>query len=268
MSIDFDSVFRQIEEVYAKCPEVPCVKCGRCCSSPHLSFAEFAYFLEKTLANVEQEKIIQMVTAPVIPSSLLEGHVDCPALENNLCIVDGGKGISCRYIGIPELSTGYGLDEPLCKNITADDMSEQVTVEKMEEALDTIALLNANIYSYLSEPYFLDALNIQCWFAVCLDKDITQNLFVQLRELLRGRFDLDFLDEHYKNTTQLKEKLDMVDLFFELNEQQKAQEALACMEQIRDGFPNTGAYYVSQSRIYIDFMNSLLNVFNPGTDGQ
>ncbi len=268
MSIDFEKLFSDLDNVYKACPDLPCIKCGICCSSPHLSFVEFCYFLDYALRAVSQEKLIEIVSKEPEPSKRLNGHIECPLLEDKLCVIHGGRGISCRYIGVPELSAGYGLNEPLCPHITHENMGVKVTVDEIENALDVLAGYNAEIYEYLSEPYYLDALNLQCWFAVCLDKNITQPLFVKLRGIIREKFDLDFLEPYYKNTTRIKEKLDLVDRFFEFNEQQKPQEARFCMEQVRDNFPNTGAYYNTQSHIYIEFMNSLINVVETDPDNR
>lgn len=258
----FKGLFAELEGIYAQCPVLPCTMCAKCCTSPHLTLVEFLRLLDWLLKEMPREKLIALVRSEPEISQRMQGHLQCPLLEGNRCLAYQGRGLVCHLMGIPKLNMVFGLSEPLCADITEEQMPKPFGVDDIEEAMDRVATLNGQYYEYLSEPYFLDALNLQSWFAVCLDPGISQSFFLNIRKIIRDEYDLAFLEEHYQNHTRLREKIDLIDQFFEFNAQQKAPEALFCMQQVRSAFPNTGAYYVNQAGVYIRFMQDLITVVN------
>ncbi|GHV20476.1 hypothetical protein AGMMS49959_07890 [Planctomycetales bacterium] len=239
LQIELGEQLSKLQDLRAACPP-PANGNLRCPACPHLTYLEFLSLFDNLQKNLVLSELQEVIA--IAPQILADGvHLSCPLLRNGVCLADGGQGIFCHL----------GEDLSLCLSYTPE------RVEKIFLDLNAFA---APLHDHLSEPYFLNMLNIYCWFAVLLDDRITQPLFKQLREKMRTYFDVKPLLAHYRNHTKLKERLDLIDKFFHLNANQRAAEALACMEKVRADFPFTGAYYGEQSDIYVKFMEELLKV--------
>lgn len=257
-----DKAIAELNEIYARCPDIKCSKCGKCCLSPHLSLVEFLKLLDEMMHVFTKDELCTLVATQPNMAEGLQGHILCPMLsDNNECKVYNGRPISCRLEGAGVMNTILGREKSLCPEGTRTAEEEaELKPDEVEEFLNDATLANSQLVLAFDEPYFLDSLNIPCWFALILDPSITQPLFLELREIIMQRHDLSFLAEHYVNHTHLNDKLDMIDRFFKLNDENKAREALECMQMIFDGFPLTGAYYKAQSQVFIQFMKDLVTV--------
>ena len=233
-----DDAIPQLQEIYGLCPELPASD-RRCPACPHMTYLEFTVLFDNLQKNLPADDIKKIIAQPLTPVD--EVHFACPLLYQGLCCARGGESVFCRL--------GENLSH--CGNL-----SQAQIADVLQRTTD----LSAPLHENLTEPYYLNLLNIPCWFAVMFDEGITQPLFVKLRRELAERFTTAPLAGSYRNVTKLKEKLDLIDLFFKFNREQRAQEARDCMIKVRDGFPFTGAYYQTQAEAYVQFMDELLKV--------
>lgn len=233
-----DAAIPKLLDLYRACPSMPSGG-RRCPACPHMTYLEFTVLFNNLQKNLQPEDIRQLIAAE--PRSLDPVHLACPLLYKGICCANGGEALFCRL----------GEDLSLCGNLSQ---------ARVAEIIEQVGALAAPCHENLTEPYYLNLLNIPCWFAVMFDENITQPLFVQLRQELAARFDTQRYAGGYRDVTKLKEKLDLIDLFFKLNGEQRAADARECMIKIRDGFPFTGAYYLPQAEAYVQFMDELLKV--------
>jgi hypothetical protein len=238
----------QLQELLTSCPPLPAPEL-RCSAAPHLTCLEFLQLFDNLQKNLTVGELAQVIAAAPtpVPVALNLPHLACPLLKSGVCLAQGGQGVFCHL----------GEDLSRCDGYSA---------EKIEELLTRLVDLAAPLHENLTEPYYLNMLNFHCWLAVALDPNITQPLFTELREKLAQYFDLAPLQAHYQNHTKLKEKLDLIDLFFRLNAEQRAPEALACMRKIQSDFPFTGAYFGEQADAYRKFMEEIVKVIAQRSD--
>jgi hypothetical protein len=237
-----------IEKLQELCGAAPALNATglRCAAAPHLTFLEYLTLFDNLQKNLTASDLQELVALP--PRPIDPVHLACPLLNSGLCLARGGQGVFCHL----------GEDLANCIGYTP------LQIEKILTDLMTLA---APLHENLVEPYYLNLLNFHCWIAVMLDQNITQPLFADLRERMASYFDTAPLTPHYQNHTKLKEKLDLIDLFFLLNAEQRAPEALSCIQKIQSDFPLTGAYYGEQADAYLKFMEEIVKVIEQRGEG-
>lgn len=257
MSKKMDKVQAELSKIYQKTPDVPCNKCGKCCISPHMSYIEVVGVLRKMVEVFFEDEMKILVSSKPIISEFHMTNIVCPLLKDNECTCYESRPISCRLEGIDILDK-LTHRERICTYqvgaVTEDDFGGQ----DIEDVLELANELNSPFCGTMEEPYYFDSVNLHCWFAIMFDKDIKQEYFLNIRESLLKEVDLAYLADSYVNHTKLNEKLDLIDKFFILNDEKKADEALACIKSVNEDFPYTGAYYFPQANVYINFMTDLI----------
>lgn len=153
------------------------------------------------------------------------------------------RNLSCRMEGLAVLDQLFGREEPVCIVPEVLEQTRQTGSDEVVRLITAVTDLNRPCFPFYEPPYYLDTLNLECWFAVLLDPGITQSLFLELRKLIAGRHDLSFLAEHYVDLTGMKDKLDLIDRFYALQKSNKHLESLKVVQRIRSDFPATGTYF-------------------------
>ena len=265
MSEKMDKVQQELGKVYQLTPEVPCNQCGKCCISPHMSFIEVVGVLKDMIKEFSEKQLRTIISSRPVVSEYHMSNVVCPLLVNNKCSCYESRPLSCRLEGIDVLDKLTHRERICSYQVGAVSENEFGGVE-IEEVLENANVLNIPYCGNMDEPYYFDSVNIQCWFAIIFDQDITQEYFLDLRKKLLKEVDLSYLADSYVNHTKFNEKLDLIDTFFRLNNEQKAEEALECIQRVNTDFPYTGAYYYPQANVYINFMKDLIAVVKEGEE--
>jgi len=252
---DLRDAFDELEKIYAQPPALPCVSCGTCCVTPHLTLVEFAYQLDSLLTLLSPEEISALMDAPMPEAEHLPGNYLCK-LQNaeNKCLSHPGRSLSCRLEGLPLMDLLANRITPICPHITDQDVASDVTAELISQWQDRLSALNAGFHTVMEEPYWLESLNLECWWAVALDPKITQPFFLQIRQHLADTFDLSLFAPHYVDTTDLSRKLNLIDAFFAANEQKNPDKAFKLIRQVMHDFPRTGTYYRREAQEYFKLM--------------
>ena len=265
MGKKMDEVQKKLQEIYLKAPDVPCGRCGKCCISPHMSFIEFIGLLKGMTAVLSEEQLREIISAPPVIAEYQMNNLVCPLLKTDKCSCYENRPISCRLEGTDVLDK-LTHRERICSYQSGAMPEEEFGGYEIEAILELANELNMAYCGNLEEPYYFDSVNLHCWFAIMFDPDITQEFFLDIRRKIFAVVDLAYIADSYVNHTRLNEKLDLIDRFFELNNQQKAQEALECMQKINSEFVYTGAYYYPQANVYINFMKDLIKVVEEGQE--
>ena len=244
-------------KIYQKAPLVPCGNCGRCCVSPHFSFIELLPLLVRMEEVFSEQELRQLVSSKPVVSDFHMSNIVCPLLRDNHCSCYDVRPLSCRLEGIDILDE-LTHRQRICNHQQGAVAKDDFGGSEIEYLLEEATKLNSKYCGVMEEPYYFDSVNLHCWFAVMFDKDIRQEFFLDLREKIFAGVDLRYLADSYVNYTKLNEKLELIDRFFELNNQQKAEEAFECIRKVNEDFVYTGAYFYPQSNVYINFMRDLL----------
>ncbi|MBN1258099.1 MAG: YkgJ family cysteine cluster protein [Planctomycetes bacterium] len=252
--------FSNLEVIYQNLPPVPCISCGLCCVSPHVTLLEFVYLLDGLLNSWPAEKLIALVAMPATLEKRYPGNLKCPCQEEKgLCGIYQHRPLMCRLEGLPVLDRMGIRKKQICPYITEEEMKVEVLPEDIDRWVAETFGLSTKYYNIYAEPYWLSALNLECWLAVALDPKILQGPVLNIRKMVQNSFDLDFLAVNYEDTTQFSEKLDAIDLFFEQAEKQRnPREAIGTILHILNDFPATGSYYLEEGKRYLSLMHKVL----------
>lgn len=254
---ELEKIFSGIEEIYQLCQPMP-IEGERChCVSPTLTFAEFLYLLKGLKEQWPPEIIAAFALQKPTFSALVPGETDCPLAKHGECSASELRGMVCRVSDLPK-SAGLEYKSSSASGKIKTYTSEEAA-KRYNPVRDQLAAVNNKLHEFEAEPYFLDALTPTCWFAIQLDPGITQPFFINLRTIANSVCDLSHLAPRYENHTMLKEKIDAIDLFFSLNEQRMALEALECLKLIHNNFPATGSYFQPQAIIYARFLSEIVS---------
>lgn len=252
--------FDKLEKLYSSLPGMPCISCGLCCVSPHMTLVEFAYMLSGMLKSWDKQQLIDFIKKKPEAETRYEG--------NFVCKFQGGKGdcslhkyrsMICRLEGFPVLNKMGIRDYIICPYITDENMESTVNSEDIDRWVEETFNLSNEFCPVYEEPYWLSGLNVDCWFAIALDKKITQPFILNVKAMIRESFDIDFLEESYVDYTSLSEKLNLVDNFFvEAGENKNPKKAITILKDIMDKYPFTGSYYLDEAEKYMKLMKKIV----------
>jgi Fe-S-cluster containining protein len=224
-----------------------------------MTLLEFAWLLNNMLEKWEKGEIIAFVAEEPAPEPRYEGnHVCRIQSEKSLCGLHEFRPMICRLEGLPILNNMGVRDYIICPYILDEQMKTDVKPVEIDEWVTETFKLSSEFYPVYEEPYWLSALNIECWFSVVLDRKISQPSVLKLRDIIRESFDLDFLTEHYNDITQLSRKLDLIDSFFlEAETIKNPRKAISILKDIQNKFPITGSYYYDEADQYLKLMRKI-----------
>ncbi|MHC4887610.1 MAG: YkgJ family cysteine cluster protein [Planctomycetota bacterium] len=248
-----------LEAIDAVLPPMPCIACGLCCVSPHITLVEFIRLIDSALTDWPPERLIQWVSTPPELERRYPGNFKCRVqTEKGLCDRHEARPLICRLEGFPVLDRIGMRESHICPYITEEDLEVPVGESDIDRWIaDTFTVTN-QFYPTYEEPYWLSSLLPECWFAVALDETIKQPFFVWIREMIRSTLDLDFLVPHYENYTRLGDKLGRIDQFFEYAEAKRPRKAVQAIRRVLYDFPFTGTYYQAEGKKYFHLMRDIV----------
>lgn len=256
---DITDLFSELETLYAGLPDVPCTACGKCCVTPHMTAVEFAYLLKGMLESCDAETLGRLVNHPMEGSSEYAGNFLCGVQDDNgRCRLHAYRPLACRLEGIPVLDEMSMRDEPICPFIKPDDMAVDVTAEQVETWIQQAFDLSNAIHPVSMEPWFLNGLHLECWWAVLFDLDITQSFFLDIRAKFNDTFELHPLAELYQDQTGFAERIGLIESYFAEMEAKRPDKAFKLIRRIVHGFPKTGTYFHYEGQQYFRFTKDLV----------
>lgn len=253
------STFPILEELYASLPPMPCIACGLCCVSPHITLVEFAYLMNNIRETWPESRIITLVSTPSSPERRYPGSMKCRMQsEKGLCDLHQTRPLICRLEGFPVLDRIGMRQSHICPYISDEDLERPVDESDIDRWISETFSLTNRFYQTYEEPYWLSSLLPECWLAVALDDSIGQPLLVRIRQLIRDTVDLDFLTPHFQNFTRLNEKLNFIDQFFSFAEEKQPRKAVQAIRHVLYDFPLTGSYYQTEGTKYLHLMRDIV----------
>ncbi|MHC4884174.1 MAG: YkgJ family cysteine cluster protein [Planctomycetota bacterium] len=253
------SAYPALEETFTSLPPMPCIACGLCCVSPHITLVEFIYLMDSVLKDWPQERIIELVSTPPEMEPRYPGNFKCRMqTEKGLCDRHEARPLICRLEGFPVLDRIGMRESHICPYIAEEDLEVPVAEADIDRWIGNTFALTNQFYPTYEEPYWLSSLLPECWFAVALDEEIHQPFFVSIRTMIRETLDLDFLVPHYENYTELRQKLGRIDQFFEYAEAKRPRKAVQAIRRVLYDFPYTGTYYQAEGKKYFHLMRDIV----------
>lgn len=249
------SELRKLSDIYQQLPSVPCHACGECCVSPTCTIVEFIYLMKYALNNFERKDLTDILLGTALIHPKYDGNLYCRFQDKSSsgCMVHNGRTMACRLFGLPVLSK---LSINNMENCTKMDSSSIADVDTtvLDGWLRELTGINRTIVDFYVEPYWVAGLNIECWLAVYFDPLLTDGVWGNMKSLLRNNLDLAFIENRYRDSTNLKEKADSISLLYMLIKTGEKSEVLRLMDKIVSKYPFTGTYYLEE----IDKMREML----------
>ncbi len=237
------------EEIYDKVPEVGCRACGNCCVSPHVTLIEFCYLFKSFLDNNPEKIRIFTEIMPIHRN--FEGSLYCRFQKSDgKCGVYAHRPLVCRLHGHPALSDlGFKYHVPCPVPLEPENILSKDSVDTF---LDHLSNLNQRFYLHYTHPYWLSALNVECWLKILFgqwERAYFQSLKgLMVREL--GESVLEYAHLFHQNV-RLEEKLDLIDAGHAEFQLGRKKDAHVIFKKIQDGFPETGAYYYFEAEMFL-----------------
>ncbi|OGS37092.1 MAG: hypothetical protein A2293_08460 [Elusimicrobia bacterium RIFOXYB2_FULL_49_7] len=248
MTLPLSRAETELAALYQRVPGVPCACCGECCVSPTCTFLEFLLLMKSFVHVYPPERVAErLLLAPEIHPAY-DGNLYCRFQENRcgLCLVHSGRTLACRLFGHLAINALGVKELENCRRMPP--LSEEVLrPEQVRTFLADLTDLNRRLVpSYYEEPYWVMGLNIECWLAVYFDPLLDDQVFGEMKRLLRQTIDLSFLEDRYHDTTGLKEKVDKIALLYGLIQTDFLSDAHRLIDDIRNHYPQTGTYYLEE----------------------
>ncbi len=236
-------------EIYDKVPEVGCRACGRCCVSPHVTLVEFCYMFKSFCDNNPGK--IQILTDIIPIHEKFEGNLYCRFQESDgKCGVYTHRPLVCRFHGHPVLSDlGFKYHVPCPDSLEPENI---LSKDDINTLLEHLSKLNQRFYLHYTHPYWLSALNIECWLTILFGQ-WQRAYFRSLKDLMVGEFGESILElaHLYRQNVRLKEKLDLIDAGLTGFQLGRKEDAHVVFKKIQNGFPETGAYYYFEAEMFL-----------------
>ncbi len=249
----------ELEAIYDRVPAMDCRHCGTCCVSPMVTLIEYTCVLGGMLATFDREDWAEWLETPPEPTRPYDGNILCHLRNDTAarCQIYPYRPLGCRLEGFPVMDELCAREEPQCPHCSETNPSNQPTTEEIDRLIQDVYALSEPLHPFLEEPYFLDALNIPCWFAVLLDPRIDQPLFVSLRKRLGREFEIEFLQPLYRDHTRFADKLRCIETFFERAGRQDTTGASTALQRALYDFPRTGCYFYHQGSQFLELIGNL-----------
>lgn len=236
------------DAVYRTVPDVGCLACGGCCVTPHMTMIELCYILHFLQDSPQLFHEAISLTVPV--HAHFQGQLMCRfQLPDRRCSIHPCRPLACRLHGHPVLRAMNNHYDVHCdKTKPAADL----TPDDVYGLLDRINVINARFYPHYQAPYWICGLTTETWLSIAV-ADMQQPEFRLLKQIISRACSLQEVSDAFCQRVAIKEKVALIDLFLGLSKSEHAQ-AAALLEKIRDGFPETGAYYYFEADEYLRHM--------------
>jgi len=227
------------------------MKCGRCCVSPSCTLSEFLYLFDYLHRNLPVETIETYLCLPLELHPEYEGNVRCMFLKDTQCSIHKARTGGCRLFGIPSLKELHISELEECKN-SIKVSSGRGDIVFITQWLQQLIEIDARLYSFGVEPYYIKGFSIHCWLDIYFDDSLDFDVFDKIRVIMKQYIDLSAIKKSYTFKTNLREKIDKITILSSLlgsNDRDTIEQLLL---SIRDDYPETGTYFYEEA---IQFLN-------------
>jgi len=247
--------FKELEGLYSKIPGVPCTGCGNCCVTPSVTLVEFVYLMRSLIETRPTEEITELLSRKMDPHPKFAGNHKCRFLSPiGKCTVHPSRPLPCRLHGLPVLEelklegmvTYTEMDTTQCPTVAFDTLKSW---------LNEITDLNQEIYP-INEPYWLTGLNIESWLAVYFDDSIDGGIFVPIKKFMIENFDFGFAKSSYRDRTHLKEKLDKIEILYQLQGVADPETVKKLLNSLISDYPRAGTFFIAEAKNILGFLDA------------
>jgi Fe-S-cluster containining protein len=239
------------DSVYRAVPDAGCCGCGQCCVTPHVTLIEFCYSIQYLQKRPElfSEAIARIVSSH--PD--YQDQRTCRfQLSDHRCGIHPCRPLACRLHGHPVLAAMNNQYDVHCdKTMPAADL----TPDDVYALLDRVNAINARFYQHYQPPYWICGLNVETWLSICV-VDMHQPLFLLVKEVISRAVPLGTIAGLFRQVAPIKEKIALVDMLHAADTIAQPEARMILLEKIKDGFPETGAYYYFEAEHYLRGMTS------------
>ncbi len=241
-----------LSSLYKKLPPVPCFAgCKGCCVSPTMTLVEFICLFNWMLNEYSQEEMEAFIAKPMLAHPDFEGNFFCRLQgENGLCQGHGGRALACRLHGLPVIEKLKIQNLENCQIMDKDYLPD-LPLETAQSWLSKLVELNNQVKdNYEGSFYGLLAFNLEGWLDICFQENVANDLWTELRELLKKHLKEFSLAKEYKPLSQLADKMEFISLLELSIKFTDPQSTLESLKQLKKKFPSTGSYFQAE----IDWM--------------
>lgn len=231
----------ELDALYSELPAVSCTACGKCCSSPHITFVEAFTLFDWLFQNVEPPQIEKIFNADSVAQATAF-NLKCrfEGAETKLCGVHPARGFICRVFGFPVLDRmGIpGMDN--CRE-TDRKIVPEVRLTKMDRWLARLAELNTRVAPFNVKPYYVSGLNIETWLDVA-ERDYGRPPFTVYHRIL-NQLPFRTLSLTYSDRTNLSTRLAKIDTYWQSDSLRLRTQAERLLRDLSASEPMTGSFF-------------------------
>lgn len=245
----FTNVDNSLTSLYEELPPVSCTSCGKCCSSPHITFVEALHlftWLFETKSNPELEQLFNAETIPQKYAFNFKCRFEDS--QSKLCGAHPARGFICRVFGYPVLDR-MGVDR--MDNCREPDrpVIPNVRLSRMHSWLDRLADFNRAYFpDFNSPPYHITGFNIETWLDIAVTNYGRQPFILYHREL--NNLPFDELNLTFRDRTHLSTRLAKIDTFQQARSRGDIFLADRLIKNILTSEPMTGTFFRFEANRY------------------
>lgn len=240
-----------LEALYQELPPVSCTSCGKCCSSPHITFVEAFHLFSWLFESIRPREIEDFFNADSVAQSYAF-NFKCRFEDavSKLCGVHPARGFVCRVYGFPVLDR-MGIDRmDNCRELDRP-VIPNVRVGRMHGWLDRLGELNIAVCpSFRRPPYHVTGLNIETW----LDIAVTDYARAPFSVYHRTFAALPFrnLRLNFSDRTNFSTRLSKIDAFHQARRHRGRSDytAIRILENLLTSEPLTGTFFRYEAAQY------------------
>jgi hypothetical protein len=159
--------------------------------------------------------------------------------------------------GLPVVTRMSGREQSLCVNPVITPAMQLVNQEQLENWIQSVFDDSGGHHAFSIEPWFFEAVNLECWWAILFDSNLTQKFFLNLRAALLDEYNVGNLREYYSDRTGFAKKVQLIEIFFRESESGKLEKAFKLIRRITQDFPNCGTYFQREGAEYFRLIKDI-----------
>jgi Fe-S-cluster containining protein len=241
---------------YGNVVGLACGDCpGDCCVSPTLTAPEFVHMMRQALLRFGESQLLALLSAPTREHLAYPGNHHCRFQDSSSgrCINYEGRGLACRLHGHEVLRQFHIPDMEYCARLPAPD--RPFPKEEVEGMIDAIQQVRESFGCDYSAPYFLTALNLECWLDLYFHLELTRErpTLAPLGEMLRREVLLP-QPAILRDWTTLRGKLNAIDRLTELLDAGDALAIEAQLLSLLNDYPSVGSLFLAEGNEMLKFV--------------
>lgn len=243
----FDAAYKELNDsVYRAVPDMGCRGCGQCCVTPHMTLIEFCYSMH--FLSDKPDLLSAAISRIVSPHPDFQDQLTCRfQLTDRRCGIHHWRPLACRLHGHPVLATMNGQYDVRCDKA---EPSADLTADDVYKLLDRVNSINTRFYEHYQPPYWICGLNVETWLSICV-ADMHPLVFRTVKKIISRAIPLENITGLFRQIVPIKEKIDLVDMLHAADTIGQPARTIILLEKIKDGFPETGAYYYFEAKHYL-----------------